>query len=108
MSLLLTLNGSSTLDAFLIAPHNNQVFPSILGLATDDGTTVDVEIQVSAQGAGIVLSQTNITVGSGGSTVSVHAISPSLVRNDTTLNILVGGVLEGSFFFFFLFGKANL
>lgn len=96
MSLLLTLNGSSTLDAFLIAPHNNQVFPSILGLATDDGTTVDDEIQVSAQGAGIVLSQTNITVGSGGSTVSVHAISPSLVRNDTTLNILVGGVLEGS------------
>lgn len=96
MALEVRLNGDDDPEGFLIAPSGNVSFPVPLTLRTTDARQMDVDISVSAGGAGVEISQRSVRVGPEGQTVQVRALTPSLRRNDTALHFHVNGLLEAA------------
>ena len=94
MPIEMTVNGSS--PGFLLAPNGPAVFPAILNLRSETPNPVDVELQVSNAGAGIVVPQGTVRVTDSGVDVVIHSTSLSNSRNDTSVMAMVGGVMEGT------------
>lgn len=88
--------GGSASSAILIAPVGATTFPTTLSLVTDDGSNVEVLLQVAGPGAGIEVPSDPIQVGAGPVQVDIHATSVSTDRDDTTIHAFVNGALEGS------------
>ncbi len=96
MDLLVTFNGESTGNGFLIAPDRGEACPAPLGLKTEDGTRVSVRIEVSPPGAGIRVDPPNLYVDGEEKTVWVHPTGPSAARNDVVLRIFEDDVMEAT------------
>ena len=96
MALLVTFNGESTGNGFLIAPDRGRVCPAPLGLKTDDGTRVEVRVEVSPPGAGVYLDPPSLYVDGEEKTVWVHPTGPGTARDDTVLHIFEDDVLEAT------------
>lgn len=97
MAILIRVNGNGVSGGFLIAPDGTRTFPVPVGLRTDDGSTVIAVLQQAAGGAGLVFSQTNVTISPAETFVDVHATTSSGARDDTVLQAAVGGVMQASF-----------
>ena len=92
MGIVIRVNGNSAGDGFLVAPDSGRVFPVSLNLSTDDGSTVNVTVDATPNGAGIVLPGGNVSVGPGGTDIPIQATSVSSTRQDTVINVHSGGV----------------
>ncbi|MGI5127027.1 hypothetical protein ACQEVB_09470 [Pseudonocardia sp. CA-107938] len=88
MTVIAALQGETSGDHFLIAPHDGRVFPGVLALSTDRATTVTLR---SVPDGRIVLSPTTCDLGTDPTDVTVHATGPSQSRGDTTIEIVEGG-----------------
>lgn len=97
MTIVISVNGNSSGEGFLIAPVGSNTFQVPLGLKTDDGSSIDATLQVAPGGAGVALDQTTITITPMEKFVNIHATSPSSARNDTLLQVLVAGIVQASF-----------
>lgn len=97
MGILIRVNGSLLSGGFIIAPDGARTFPVPVGLQTDDGSTVNAVVQQAAGGATLVFSQTTVTISPAETFVDVHATSASGARDDTVLQVAVGGVTQASF-----------
>lgn len=97
MGISIRVNGSLLSGGFIIAPDGARTFPVPVGLQTDDGSTVAAVLQQAAGGATLVFSQTNVSIGPAETFVEVHATSASGARDDTVLQVAVGGVVQASF-----------
>lgn len=97
MAILLSINNNNISGGFLLAPANGINFPVPLTLQTDDGSTINATLQFSSNGANAVLSNTIVQVSPLATTLQIHAGTASASRNDTVLQVLVGGVLQVSF-----------
>ncbi|HWN10842.1 MAG TPA: VWA domain-containing protein [Pyrinomonadaceae bacterium] len=98
MAVLIQVNGNNSGEGFLIAPDGARTFPVAVGLRTDDGTNVSATLQIAAGGvAGISFAATSIDISSTEVFVDIHATSSSTSRNDTVLEVVVGGVVQASF-----------
>ncbi|HYK05878.1 MAG TPA: vWA domain-containing protein [Thermoanaerobaculia bacterium] len=99
MAIIIRVNGnSSSGQGFLVVSAGGEDFPVPVGLRTDDGTTVNATLHIAAGGvAALVFSQTNVTISPVETFVQVHATSPSTTRNDTSLEVRVGGVPQATF-----------
>jgi hypothetical protein len=96
MSITVTLNGTNSNGAFLIAPDQGRTFPARLGLSTDDGSTVTASLKVLPGGAAIELERTEVTVGPAETFVGLHATSPSGERGDSVVQVLVNDAVQSS------------
>jgi hypothetical protein len=90
MSVVLSVNGNSVSPGFLVAPDDSRTFTVPLELATDDGTTVDVTIDVMPNGAGLTVPGGPVSVGPTGVTVPIAAASASAAEGDTSINVHAG------------------
>src|SRR5215472_3346929 len=90
MGILISVNGNSTSDAFLIAPDDARTFSVPLTISTNDGSTVNATIDATPNGAGIALPAGNFSVTPAGVTFSIFATTVSATRGDTTINVHVG------------------
>jgi hypothetical protein len=97
MAMIITINGNNSGEGFLIAPVGGTPFTAPLGLRTDDGSSVAATLQVAAGGAGVVIDQTALTITPVEQFTHLHATSASSTRNDTLLQVAVGGVVQASF-----------
>lgn len=98
MAILIQVNGNNSGEGFLIAPDGTRTFPVPVGLVTDDGTTVAATLQIAAGGvAGVAFSTTSVTISPTETFIEIHATSASSTRNDTVLQVLVGGTPQASF-----------
>jgi len=61
MAVIINVNGNRSGEGFLIAPVGGKTFPVPVGLSTNDGTSIDVSLQITG-GANVVFDQTDITV----------------------------------------------
>jgi hypothetical protein len=96
MAVIINVNGNRSGEGFLIAPVGGKTFPVPVGLSTNDGTSIDVSLQVTG-GANVVFDQTDITITPVETFVNIHATSASNSINDTILQVMVGGVVNASF-----------
>jgi hypothetical protein len=96
MAIVLTLNGNSSGEGFLIAPIGGKTFSVPLGLRSSDGTNVDATLKVVAGGAGVALAKTHLTVTTHEQTIQIHATSASHSHNDTVLQVEVAGKVAAS------------
>ena len=96
MGLIATLDGSARGNGFLVAPSGGRTFPVPLGLKTDNGTKFTATLVASPGGAGIEINPSVVEVGPDEVTVTVRALTPSLQENDTAIDILRDGGLQGS------------
>lgn len=97
MSVIISVNGNKSGEGFLISRLETKIFPVPLGLSTDDGSTINVNLQVAPGGAGIALDQTSLTVNSIEKVINMYATSPSTFRNDTVLEVRENNVLLSNF-----------
>lgn len=95
MAILMSLNGQTSGDPFLIAAAGDAVFPASLALRTDDGTTADAVLRV-AGGVGIHFERNEVRISSYETTIAVHALSGSSARNDTTIEVAIGGTVAAT------------
>lgn len=97
MTIQVRVNGNNSGEGFLIAPDGSRTFPAEIGLMTDDGTTVSATLQMAPGGASVVLSSTSASISPVETAVQIHATSTSASRNDTVLQVVVGGIVQKSF-----------
>ncbi len=90
MGVVVSINGNTTSPGFLIAPDNSRSFTSPLVLSTDDGTTVNVTLDVTPNGAGLTVPAGPVSVGPTGVTLPLTAASTSATEGDTILNVHLG------------------
>lgn len=95
MAVLMSLGGNTAGDGFLVAPLS-ATFPSKLELWTDSGTA-NVTLQASPDAAGLVFSQTNLSLSTSPTSVDVHSTLQSGARGDTTIEVLEGAAVVASF-----------
>lgn len=95
MAVHMSLAGNSAGDGFLIAPLGS-TYPAELLLWTDAGTA-SVTLQASPDAAGLVFSQTSLTLSTAPSSVMVHSTLQSGAREDTTIQVLDGATVVASF-----------
>jgi hypothetical protein len=91
MGIVISVNGNSAGDGFLVAPDGGRGFPASLNLKTDDGSTVNVTLDATPNGAGIVLPAGSVSVGPGGTDIPIQATAVSNARKDTVINVHSGG-----------------
>jgi hypothetical protein len=91
MAIVIRVGGSSAGDGFLIAPDGARIFPVPLNLSTDDGSTVNVTIDATPNGAGVRLPGGTISVSPAGIDIPIHATAVSNSRGDTAINVHSGG-----------------
>jgi len=89
MTVLATLQGIGSGEGFLIAPLGARVFTAPLSLQTDSGSA-DIALRASPDGAGLLFSQTSLTVTTVPTVIDVHATAKSLQRGDTAIEVLEG------------------
>lgn len=94
MAVNVLLGGSSSGDGFLIAP-GSAAYDAELSLATDAGTLA-VTLQASPNTAGLVFSQTSLTISTAPTIVTVHSTLQSVSRGDTTIQVLDGATVVAS------------
>ena len=81
MAIIVTVNGSKGPEGFLVAPSGTHEFPVAVGLKTDNGTTVQATLVITAAaGVNVQLSQTSVTIGPTQKSVKIVAKSPSKKR----------------------------
>lgn len=97
MAIQIRVNGNGSGEGFLIAPDGTRTFPVPIGLKTDDGTTVAATLQIAPGGVGVVFSSTAPSISPAETFVDLHATAMSASRNDTVLQVVVGGVVQASF-----------
>jgi von Willebrand factor type A domain-containing protein len=100
MAILIQVNGNNSGEGFLIAPDGARTFPVSVGLrleAGDPPVTATLQASPAANVAGLVFSSASVALSTTEQLVDVHATAPSAARNDTVLQVLVGGVLQQSF-----------
>src|SRR3954447_12692596 len=95
MAVHISLGGNAAGDGFLVAPSNSE-YDAKLELWTDSGT-VAATLQASPDVAGLVFSQTAVSIGTVPITVDVHATAQSGARGDTTIQVLDGATVVASF-----------
>ncbi|PYF98322.1 Ig-like domain (group 3) [Georgenia satyanarayanai] len=95
MAVLMSLAGNTAGDGFLIAPLGS-TYPAELLLWTDAGSLA-VTVQASPNAAGLVFSQTSLTLTTTPSSVMVHSTLQSGARGDTTIQVLDGAAVVASF-----------
>jgi hypothetical protein len=89
-NIVISVNGSSAGDGFVVAPDNGIIFTVPLTLNTNDGSTVSATVDAAPNGAGITLPGGNISIGPSGVTFPISASVVSAARGDTTINVHVG------------------
>ena len=88
------LNGARSGLGFLIVPGGAEVVPGTLGIGPVEGREVEVSLRTSpGSGATIRFEYETVRVGEAGADVRVHAASPSLGRNDTTIEVVEGSTV---------------
>jgi hypothetical protein len=98
MAIIINVNGNRGPEGFLVAPSGTNEFPAPVGLKTDDGSTVQATLTVTAASGVIVqLSQTNVTIGPTQKSVRVVAKTPSKKKGDIKLSVKVGSTVKASF-----------
>lgn len=100
MAILIQVNGNSSGEGFLIAPDGSRTFPVSVGLrlgAGDPPVTATLQASAAANVAGLAFSSATVNLSTTEQFVEVHATAPSAARNDTVLQVLVGGVPQASF-----------
>src|SRR5215211_4967350 len=95
MTVHMSLGGSDSGDGFLLAPLGT-TYDAVIALRTDAGTAT-VSLQASPNPAGLVFSQTDLTISPDPTTVMVHATAQSAARGDTTIQVLEGAAVVASF-----------
>ncbi|MBG0568416.1 Ig-like domain repeat protein [Actinoplanes aureus] len=95
VAVLISLAGNAAGDGFLIAPAGS-TYPAELRLWTDAGSA-SVTLQASPNPAGLVFSQTTVTVSTTPSTVLVHATLQSAARQDTIIEVRDGATVVATF-----------
>ncbi|HEX8847259.1 MAG TPA: hypothetical protein VF791_21625 [Pyrinomonadaceae bacterium] len=97
MAIKITVNGNTGPEGFLIAPSGLQEFPGSVGLKTDDGSTVDATLSITAASGVIVqLSKTNLTIGPTQKSVKITAKTASKRAGDIKLAVKVAGRIRAS------------
>jgi hypothetical protein len=98
MAIKISINGNAGPDGFLIAPSGSQEFPALVGLKTDNGSTVNAVLSiVAASGVIVQLSQTNVTIGPTQKSVKITAKTASKKAGDITLLVKVGSSIKARF-----------
>src|ERR1700755_39904 len=98
MAIIVTVNGSKGPEGFLVAPSGTHEFPVAVGLKTDNGTTVQATLVITAAaGVNVQLSQTSVTIGPTQKSVKIVAKSPSKKRGDIKLEVKVAASVRASF-----------
>src|SRR5918995_751667 len=95
MTVRMSLGGNESGDGFLLAPLST-TYDAVIGLRTDAGTA-SVTLQASPNAAGLVFSQTALTISPDPTTVMVHALAQSASRGDTIIEVLEGDAVAASF-----------
>jgi hypothetical protein len=95
MAVLISLGGNSAGDGFLVAPVGS-TYDAEITVSTDSGT-LPVTLQASPNTAGLVFSQTNLTLSTTPTVVNVHATLQSTARGDTTIQVLDGATPGATF-----------
>jgi len=95
MAILMSLGGNTAGDGFLVAPLGT-TYDADLALWTDAGTA-SVTLQASPNPAGLVFSQTSVSLTTAHTVVQVHATLQSSSRGDTTIQVLQGTSVVASF-----------
>ena len=91
MAIKITINGGPGPEGFLVAPAGGQTFPAIVGLKTDDGTTVQAKLQVVApKGVVVVVSPNTLSIGPTQKTVKLIGKTPSKSEGDISFQVKVG------------------
>lgn len=100
MGINITINGGPGPDGFLVAPAGGQQFPALLGLKTDDGSTVQATLAVTAP-AGVVvqLGATSVAIGPTVKNVRIVAKTRSKSQNDINVQVKVGGTVKARLVF---------
>ncbi len=80
MAILMRVNGNDSGEGFLVAPDGTHAFPVPVGLRTDDGSTVAATLQVAESGAGVVFSNTSVTMSPSETFGDIHARSASSAK----------------------------
>jgi hypothetical protein len=96
MTILVEVNGNQSGEGFLIVPLRDKTFAVPVGLMTDDGSSTRIKLR-AADGANIVIDQSDIIVTPTEQFVNIHATSASSYRNDTVLQILTGPTVNTVF-----------
>jgi hypothetical protein len=98
MAIKININGSTGPEGFLVAPSGTHEFPVSVGLKTDDGSTVQATLSVTAASGVIVqLSKTNVSIGPTQKSVKMTAKTASKKAGDIKLQVKVAGKVKASF-----------
>jgi hypothetical protein len=89
VAVIVSLQGSTAGEGFLIAPLGARVFDAVLSLHSDSGPA-SVTLRASAEAGGLVFSETSVAVTTVPTLVRVHATAKSLTRGDTTIEVVEG------------------
>lgn len=89
-NIVISVNGSSAGDGFLIAPDNGITFSVPLNLSTNDGSTQSATIDATPNGAGVTLPAVAISISPAGITIPIFATAVSAAQGDTVINVHVG------------------
>lgn len=89
MTIIAMLQGDTSGDGFLIAPHDGRTFPALLVVRTDTGSA-DVTLRSVPEGR-LEFDRTTLTVGIDPTGVAVHATEAGQARQDTAIEIVEDG-----------------
>ena len=95
MAVQMSLGGNPAGDGFLLAPLAS-TYDAELALWTTAGTAA-VTLQASPNAAGLVFSQTSVSLSTTPTIVLVHATAQSGARGDTTIQVLDGAAVVATF-----------
>src|ERR1035438_4622275 len=89
-NIVISVNGSSAGDGFLIAPDNGITFSVPLNLSTNDLSTQAATIDATPNGAGVTLPAVAISISPAGITIPIFATAVSAAQGDTVINVHLG------------------
>ncbi|WP_127502071.1 hypothetical protein [Actinoplanes solisilvae] len=89
MTIVVSLQGATTGEGFLIAPLGAQVFHATLSLHSD-ADPVSVTLRAAPDAAGLVFSESSVEVTTAPTAVRVHATAKSVTRADTIIEVVEG------------------
>jgi hypothetical protein len=95
MAVIVSLQGITSGEGFLIAPVGARVFDASLSLHTDSDAA-SVTLQASPDAGALVFAQTSVDVTTTPTSVAVHATTKSISRGDTTIQVLEGSTVVWS------------
>lgn len=95
MAILMSLGGSTAGDGLLVAPLSS-TYDADIALWTDGGNE-SVTLQASPNPAGLIFSQTALSISTIPMVVKVHATAQSASRGDTTIQVVQGAAVVASF-----------